>query len=604
MKRGKSFFNSEKIKKIAKPTKKKVIIAVCCVGVIAAVGITAAKKKSTPAAVVRQDDVVTRGDIDVTITGSASVEPYERYEIIPKVSGDITYCPYEVGDVVSKDDILYKFDTSNSDLTVERQRISMQQSENNYRDALEESDKLVLKAKNDGVISGLNVKVGEEVKTGTQIASVNETTKLEVVLPFTQAQIGSINVGDSAEITSSKHMSSVYGTVTHKSSSSYAGNDGTALYNVTIEFINPGAFYDGMVIGGKIGSNVSPGSGTVSNVTSGTIVTETEGTVSGVYYSNGDYVTKGTVVARLSSDTVSDKIADSTLSYKSAKLSMQQTEKDMEDYTITSPISGTVITKNSKAGDTIDKTNSTTTMMVIADISKLKFELAIDELDVEKVDEGQEVSVTCDALPNEEFVGIITNVSVEGTASNGVTTYSAEVEIPEPGNLRPSMNIDASIIVESASDVLMVPTADIKTAGGKSFVFVKGGEKKAPEDIGNKGEKDKENGMNEKPDADVKNKDEKNGEKNIAGGRAHAIQAPDGYTAVEIETGVANEDYTEIISGLTEGQEVYSRTTESSNSGYNMMMGGMPGGMGGGMPGGMSGNGGGGNRGGAPGGMR
>lgn len=303
---------------------------------------------------------------------------------------------------------------------------------------------------------------------------------------------------------------------------------------------------------------------------------------------------------------------------------MEQTEKSLEDYKITSPINGTVITKNSKAGDTIDKTNSATTMMVVADVSRLKFELAIDELDVEKVTEGQEVMITCDALPGEEFTGIITNVSVEGTATNGVTTYTAEVEIPEPGNLRPSMNVDASIIVESASDVLMIPTADITTMGDRSFVFVKG---KAATNENKKASKDNdkmqrdgapddmnpEEGMNPPegmtpPEGDMPEQgDMPDGENMSRGGGkdkgSMMPQAPDGYTTVEIQVGIASEDYTEVISGLSEGQEIYSKQTSSSSS--DSMMPNMGGGMGGGMSmgGGMGGGpGGGGGMGGGPGG--
>ena len=269
-------------------------------------------------------------------------------------------------------------------------------------------------------------------------------------------------------------MSSVPGVVTHISSSTYAGGDGTSLYSVTVKFANPGVFYSGMSVGGAVGANVSPGSGVIENSASSSLYAETEGTVSNIYYSNGDYVAKGAVIAVLTSDSVDDRITDSTLSYKSASLSMQQTEKDLEDYNITSPISGTVITKKSKAGDTIDKTTAQTVMMVVADISKLKFELSIDELDISKVSEGQTVSVTCDALPDETFLGYITTISVEGTAQNGVTTYTAEVVIDEPGDLRPSMNIDASIITDSAENVLIIPTEDIKTVGDKSYVFIKG----------------------------------------------------------------------------------------------------------------------------------
>ena len=59
---------------------------------------------------------------------------------------------------------------------------------------------------------------------------------------------------------------------------------------------------------------------------------------------------------------------------------------------------------------------------------------------------GYRMIDTARMYKNEEYVGEISNLSVEGTASNGVTTYTAEVMINEPGNLRPSMNVDASVI--------------------------------------------------------------------------------------------------------------------------------------------------------------
>ena len=117
MKRGKKIFE----KGIFKPTKKKAIIAGALVVCIVAGCLFAGKGKDKSTVSARETDIVTRGDINVTITGSASVEPYERFEIIPKVSGDILYCPYEVGDEVSEDDILYKFDTESYDISRERQ---------------------------------------------------------------------------------------------------------------------------------------------------------------------------------------------------------------------------------------------------------------------------------------------------------------------------------------------------------------------------------------------------------------------------------------------------------------------------------------------------
>lgn len=581
MKRAKNFFTKDNLLSFLKPTKKNIAIWTAVIIIlILAVSCASAKKKASSSVSARETDIVTRGDIEVTITGSAAVEPYERFEIIPKVSGDIVSCPFDVGDSVEKGDLLYKFDTSSSDLTVERQRLSLEQSENNYKNALEERDKLYIKAKNNGTISGFSLKTGQEIKNGTKIADIADTDNLEVVLPFTEAQVSSIHIGDYASITSSKHMSSVSGVVTHVSSSSYAGSDGSRLYSVTVKFNNPGVLSSGMSVGGAVGTNVSPGSGVIENSASSSLYSETDGTVSKIYYSNGDYVTKGTVIAVLTSDSVDDKIADSTLSYKSASLSMRQTEKDLEDYNITSPISGTVITKNSKAGDTIDKTTAQTVMMVVADISRLKFELSIDELDISKVTEGQSVSVTCDALPDETFLGYITTISVEGTAQNGVTTYSAEVVIDEPGNLRPSMNIDASVITESAENVLLVPTEDIKTVGKKTYVFVKGDKDNNDSSKLNKNSKpDKNFNPDNMPKSGSNNETSKGREVPFA----NIPNAPDGYIAVEIETGVANEDYTEVKKGLKEGQEIYRQSTVSTSN-SSRMMGGMSG-MGGGMSG-------------------
>ncbi len=611
MRRNKSTFG-HKLKKIVRPTKKKFLVLAIILIAAGVIGNMLSGSKRTNNAKAEETDIVTRGDINYEITGSASIEPYERYEIIPKVSGDITYCPYDVGDHVNKNDLLYGFDASDTDLTIERQRISLKQSENSYNDALKERDKLTITADTSGVISDLTIKAGQEIKNGTKIASINDTTLLEIDLPFTQAQINSINVGDIATITSSKHMSSVNGTVTHKSTASYAGSDGSALYNVTIEFANPGSFYDGLIVGGSIGEHISPGSGTIKNSSSGTVSSETDGVVAEIYYKNGDYVAKGAVIATLTSDTITDKINNSSLSYRSAGISMQQTEKTLEDYNITSPINGTVITKNAKAGDTIDRTNSTQTLMVIADLSRLKFNLEIDELDVIKVTEGLPVTVTCDALPDEEYTGVITKVSVEGAAQNGVTTYSAEVVVEQPGNLRPSMNIDASIIIESAENVLMVPTPDITEVGGKSYVFVKDKKADMPDDTSDKDKHSfsmpwskKQNNDRKPPQGERSNtngappqgKNADNSFDNPGIKQNMQPKAPaEGFVAVEVQTGVANEDYTEIISGLTEDQEIYRRSTVSTNSSGMMgMMGGMghPGGgmSGGGMSGPPSGGG-------------
>lgn len=573
-------------------------------------------------------DIVTRGDLDVSITGEASVEPYERYEIISMVSGDITSSPYNVGDAVKKDAILYQFDTSTAQTNIKKQEISLEQSKNNLSNAQsdlsEAQSKLYITASSSGIISDLTIKKGESIQNGQSVAQIKNTQDLEASLPFTHSQISSIRIGQTATLSSSAHMSSVDGTVKSISSEPVAQSDGSLLYNVKIAFTNPGSFTEGLTVGGSVNGMYSPGYGTVSAAETSSVKSEVSGTISQVNYSNGDYVSAGSVIAAISSDNLTTQersVKSSELNVKNAELSMKETRDSLDDYSIKSPISGTVITKNAKTGDTIDRSNSSEILMVVADISKLKFKMDIDELDVTSVKEGQKVEITCDALPNEAFEGRINSISVEGTATNGVTTYSAEVIIDEPGNLRPSMNIDASVIVQSSKDTLIVPTADIKTAMGVSYVFLQ-------DDTGTRGaaEVDFKNAMGRKsgenppeisvediPDApdkelqanggempgDDNNSDDKTKSKNDKKGSGksneHSLlpEAPAGFVVAIVETGISDDESTEILSGLSEGDMIQQLSVSGSEKSMTeMMFGGMGGGNMGGTPGGGGGMGG------------
>ncbi len=661
------FRRSKKIVVKKKPLIAAVTAVVVFVGVFAGYRWYQGKKISASVNDAEAVDMVTRGNIEVSITGEASVEPYERYEIISMVSGDIISSPYDVGDTVEEGDVLYQFDTESAQLSIEKQEISLEQSRTNLEEAQSDladaKSKLNITAPNSGIISGLTIKEGTSVSNNETIAQIDNTSQMEVTVPFSKAQVDKMYVGQSATISSSAHMSSVNGSVSSISTYPAAQEDGSSVYSVTIEFTNPGSFTQGLTVGAEVEGMQSPGYGTVEYSQSGTAKAETAGTVASVNYNNGDYVNAGAVIATISSDSLSSQersITSSELSLKNAELSMQETLDSLDDYSIKSPISGTVITKNAKAGDTVDRTNSSTTLMVVADISRLKFSMEIDELDISSVNEGQMVEITCDALPGEEFQGSITSVSVEGTATNGVTTYTADVIIDNPGNLRPSMNIDASVIVDSANNVLMVPSADVKTAMGVSYVFLKDetGTKGATEEdfaaamqnsarknmeqmqnsndeakaetgtvmpenmenvqgeqkFGNQAEsasngsseqgtgpdrKDMPvNDMEERQDSrgnasNEKENDFSDWEKND-NAQSRLPEAPDGFVVAIVETGLTDDEYIEIKSGLTEGDQVQQLSASVTSSNRMQGMGGMPGGMsgGGGMPGGMSGGGG------------
>ena len=113
-----------------------------------------------------------------------------------------------------------------------------------------------------------------------------------------------------------------------------------------------------------------------------------------------------------------------------------------------------------------------TTLAVIYDLSYLTFDMSLDELDVNQVEVGQTVEVTCDSLEDVGTIeGVVTKVSVAGTTSNGVTTYPVTVQIDNPPeDLLPGMNVDAVIVVDEATDVIAVPISAVQRG---DIVYVK-----------------------------------------------------------------------------------------------------------------------------------
>ena len=87
--------------------------------------------------------------------------------------------------------------------------------------------------------------------------------------------------------------------------------------------------------------------------------------------------------------------------------------------------------------------------------------MSIDELDISSVEVGQEVRITADAVEGKTYTGVVTEVSVAGTTSGGITTYPVTVRIDETDGLLPGMNVDAEIVISSADDVLAIPSAAV-----------------------------------------------------------------------------------------------------------------------------------------------
>ena len=524
--------------------------------------VTAGSKKTNAGAETVRTAVVTKGDITSELSSAGTISPKDTYEITSLVEGEIISAGFEEGDQVEKGQILYQIDVSSMETDLKSAANSLERAQSNYdvavedyNEALEKYSGNTYKSTRSGFITKLNIQAGDKVGSEKEIASIYNDQTMKLKVPFLSAEAALIPIGSQGIITLTDTMEQLNGVVTAVSNMDETLTGGRLVRYVTVETANPGGLTADHWATLTVGDFLSAAEGQIEAVLDTSLKCDVSSNVEveALLVNEGDYVTVGTPIFRIAAKDAEKLIrsykdamekAEETL--ESAQSKEDTTQDSYEDYTITAPISGQVITKTSKVGDNISRSSSNSTVMaVIYDLSEVTFEMSIDELDVQKVKVGQKVEVTADAIENQTFTGTVTNVSLQSSYSNGVTNYPVNVTLDEVGSLLPGMNVDGRIILDEASDVLLIPVGALMR-GNRVYI-----------------------------------KDETVTE-------AQGM-VPAGFRSVEVETGLINDDYVEIVSGISEGDTVY--LSESSGSSTSFMMPGMQGGMpqGGGMQGGPGG---------------
>lgn len=475
-------------------------------------------------------------DITVAVSGTATVQPVDSYKVTALVKGEILEAPFEEGDRVSEGDLLYRLDASDVENSIARAELSVEQSRLSYQNALDAKDDAVksvdVKATDGGVVQKLYVEQGDTVTAGSPIADIIDRDTVKLTLPFHSADAASFFVGEAATVYVDGTAEILSGTVESIAVVESAGAGGTLVRDVTIALLNPGALSGGNTGTASVGGADCASSGAFAYAAQSTVVARTSGTLEALWVAEGDRVSKNQLLGTFEAADLDSQIENARLGLRAAELSLQSTQDQLENYTITSPISGTVIEKNFKAGDNLDAT-AAGYLAVIYDMSQLTFTMKIDELDIGKIGVGQTVRITADALEGQEFSGHVSKININGVTAAGVTTYPVTVDIDDPGELLPGMNVSAEILVEHAGHVLSVP---VDAVGKGNVVQV------------------------------------------LPAGAVDKNGNPDYSKLVDtpVELGRNDEDYIEITAGLSEGDIVVTQASASSL--FEQMMGGMGGG--------------------------
>ncbi len=317
---------------------------------------------------------------------------------------------------------------------------------------------------------------------------------------------------------------------------------------------------------GKVQTSITA-TGTIEPVTSVTVGTQVSGIVSHLYVDYNSIVKKGQVIAELDRTNLiselntaranltsaqstanyelsnynryktlydkglvsADEYENALLSYQKAKEqvntsreSVRKAQTNLGYATITSPIDGVILSKSVEEGQTVAASFNTPELFVIAqDLTNMRVIADIDEADIGGVKEGQRVTFTVDAFPEDSFEGAVTQVRQQATTESNVVTY--EVVISAPNNdlkLKPGLTANVTIFTLEKDNVLTVPSKALRFIPNQAFL---------------------------KKDESIADCD-----------GLHKLWTKEGnvYKAHKVETGTTNGVVTEILSGIEPGTEV------------------------------------------------
>lgn len=473
---------------------------------------------------------VARGSVIASISGTGQVSASNQVDVKPKASGDITYVAVKAGQAVKAGALIASIDATDAQKSVRDAEASLEDAKLSLQKAqLQNSETTVNAGVDKDYASALAAVTNAFLDLPNTMNGLNDMLESRdlsdnTVATYGQTASGYLNAAETSYYAAKKaydaarvgfqalNSNSARGDIENAVNETYeteklvadALNDFNALVNYLSEHADQSSAYD----------------------------SDQQSLIS---YTNS---TSSHLSALLSSQTTiqDDKTAQPSadLSLQSAELSVQERENALQDakdkladYSVRAPFDGVIASVDAKVGDAASSGAALATLVTNDQIA----ELSLNEVDVAKVSVGQKATLTFDAVPDLTITGSVAEIDQIGTVSQGVVNYDVKINFDtQDDRVKPSMSFSAEIITDSRQDVLTVPNGAVKTANGASYVEVFDPPLAAAAD-------------------------------SQAG--TISLTPPE---RVPVEVGLSNDTDTEIVSGLTEGEQVVARTVAPSTT--------------------------------------
>lgn len=547
--------------------------------------------------------VVTRGALEETVYGSGTTSARNQTNVLAEAEGTLTDLRVSVGDAVKAGDILAVMTNADLDDTITDLEFDLWELDDQILSTSAGSKVTTIEAPAAGRVVAIYAEAGDDAlavfRREGALAIISTDGRMKVELSDVDTASG-VSLGEKLTVTGETFIAE--GTVVDLT------RQGTCL-TLTIQD-------DSLPMGETV--TVARQNGTILGTSTLEVnkpmaVSSYGGTIESVKVSVGDKVKRADTLFKLTDSPLTLKIENLRLQREAAAKSLEEARQQRENLIIVAPCDGTIATLSISEGDEI---SSGAMLCSILEGEDMNLTIAVDELDVVEVEVGQKVKITVDALSDAEMDGEVYKIAPVGSNSGGVTTYDVELTFDAEGSgVRSGMNATGEITVASTDSTLYVPVEALMTIGNDTYLMVENAGETA-----NTMTADSMPDLSSMPQGGSKSDfagsfggqsgDASSGETSDAQNRGNRGNAPQrtqnaeaateesglipavkklysgvmdwlyadvneetqvSGSLVKVTTGMQNDDYIEILSGVSEG-DVVLYTESSSSSSSNMMM--------------------------------
>lgn len=391
----------------------------------------------------------------------ANLEPQSRVTVMPLLTGEIDTVSVSLGDSVQEGDILCTLDTETIIDQCETMDTTVERAETAYNAVV---DGLQVKAPVSGYVYSIDATMGYAVSATTQLAYLSNQQEMTIELPFLDALVDSSWKGSTANVTLVDTGEQLTGTVTDISGATTLLYETIQVRYVTIKVQSSGALSAGRSATATVNGVTCSDSGVFTNTESSPVYSGLAGYVDQIYVTNGQYVSAGTPMFRVTNTSTLLQLSNSADTVQDAADARDDMYDTLDDHTVTAPISGTI---SAVYVQSLDQISASSPVVEISTTDLMKVTFSVPENTVQHLFVNEIFEIT---TGQGTATGTVSEISTVADSTTGMFIVKGTVEGEGTSILS---GTTAQVVLDTyiQENAMIIPYDAVQFVGDSAYVY-------------------------------------------------------------------------------------------------------------------------------------